>query len=299
MCVPYNPFYSAVEEPKFDDSHARHLYRAKRPLNSSDGEVIKRREELDKFSSNVEYILLTINENENNAAITFMEGPTENFTKAVYYRKPNIVVGMFAKRKTALIQSDVGDRSGSFIKEAIEFFPNAQYVIGVGVCYAFDSSKYKFGDVLVSKQICDLTNLKFKKRGKIEDRGQTIDVVDDLKAMFCMSMDSEFVVDKSNTRESRVYSGAIASYSALMDDKVMRDRFHRALPTTIGGEMEGGQLLQFERKRQIKGVIVIKGVVDYADGSKSKEWQFTAAMASLHYLQSKLLRVPSDCKYCS
>lgn len=55
--------------------------------------------------------------------------------------------------------------------------------------------------------------------------------------------------------------------------------------------MEGGVLLEFERKRKIKGVIVIKGVVDYADGKKSKEWQYTAAMAALNYTKIKLLRV--------
>lgn len=112
-----------------------------------------------------------------------------------------------------------------------------------------------------------------------------------LYGLFCQDCDNEYKVTSS--RESKVFSGDIVSYSSLMDNKVMRDKFHKIQPTAIGGEMEGGELLEFERKRKIKGVIVIKGVVDYADGNKSKEWQFTAAMAALNYTKTKLLRVPT------
>lgn len=61
----------------------------------------------------------------------------------------------------------------------------------------------------------------------------------------------------------------------------MRDKFLRAKSVAIGGEMEGGELLEFHNDQKIKGVIVIKGVADYADGKKEKDWQFTAAMAAL------------------
>lgn len=146
-----------------------------------------------------------------------------------------MVIGMFADKKTALIQTAMGARSNFFIEEAIAFFPEAQFVIGVGVCYAFDSEKHKFGDVLVSDKICDLTGLKFKKKGKIENRGQAVDVVPQLHALFCLNCDHEYMVTESDSRESKVYSGEIVSYSSVMDDKVMRDRFHRAQPRAIGG----------------------------------------------------------------
>ena len=45
---------------------------------------------------------------------------------------------------------------------------------------------------------------------------------------------------------------------------------------------------------ELKGVMLIKGVADYADGKKTKHWQFTAAMAALHYTESRLINVPAQ-----
>ncbi len=49
--------------------------------------------------------------------------------------------------------------------------------------------------------------------------------------------------------------------------------------------MEGGELLRFIGKGKIEGVIVIKGVTDYGDGKKKKDWQFTAASAAFNYTE--------------
>ncbi len=55
--------------------------------------------------------------------------------------------------------------------------------------------------------------------------------------------------------------------------------------------MEGGELLRFTGKGKIKGVIVIKGVADYGDGKKKKDWQFTAASAAFKYTEYKYQQV--------
>ena len=276
------------EVPKFDLQYGEDEYRKKMPQNYPE-EGTEEYQELKRFSSKVELILLTINEHEYRAAAIYMEKPSDKFDQAVFVPGyGNIVVGMFAKIKTALIQSDVGARSDEFIKDAIDAFPNAHFVIGVGVCYAFDRSKHQLGDVLVSKQICDLADSKFTKSGRIQNRGETIDVSIELKR-FCMDLISDFYV--TDKRRCKVYSGPIASLPNLIDNKSMQKKIGDCVKEAIGGEMEGGQLLKFQKKRRIKGVIIIKGVVDYGDGSKSKEWQFTSAMAAVHYTHSKLERV--------
>ena len=63
------------------------------------------------------------------------------------------MVGMFAEKRVALIHTGMGEHAFDFIEKAIKKFPNALYVLGVGVCYSFDKGKYKLGDVLVSEQI--------------------------------------------------------------------------------------------------------------------------------------------------
>ena len=246
-------------------------------------------QELKRFASEVELILLTINEHEYRAAAIKVEKPSDGFDRAVF-GFGNSVVGKFAGKKTALIQSDVGESCDEFIQAAIDAFPNAHFVIGVGVCYSSDSSKHRLGDVLVSEQICTFVNSKFTEDGKIEDRGETITVAPELKRFFMDRLSNFYVTD---ARLSKVYKGRIASIAKLIDNERVKTAIRESASGIIGGEMEGGVLMKFYQKRKIEGAIIIKGVVDYADGRKEKDWQFTAAMAAVDYTHSKLKRIPT------
>lgn len=251
-------------------------------------------EKLTAFALEVNVILHTVNEKEYQAAVTCMEPPDDDFDAAVQnFPEPAMVVGMFADKKVALIKTKPGSESLEKIEKASVIFKNATYIIAVGVCYAFEPKKYKFGDVLVSTKISDLANSKFKRDNTLENRGEIINVEGFLFDTFCSDTmhNPEFKV--TDERESEVYGGQFLSYPLLMDNKAERDKFHAAVPGAIGGEMEGGVLMKVCKKNNnnIQGIIVIKGVVDYADGDKKKEWQFTAALAAIHYARSKLSAV--------
>ena len=284
-------FFITAEKPIYDDTERYKLYRSRRPKKPP-RENTSEYNQLQKFCSKVEIILQTVDEHEYQAAVTFMEPPAKNFTKAVVFPTAGMVVGTFAEKKTALIQTDAGASCSDFVEDAITTFPNAQFVIAVGVSYAFDTSKFKLGDVLVSNKISDLANLKFDENGEMRDRGNTIDVVYGIRKIFCMDLVHDPDFNVSANRSSKVYCGRLASYSHLMKKQEHREKFHTSVPTTIGGEIEGGELLKFEREGKIKGLIVIKGVADYADTNDTRNWKFTAAMAALHYVRSKLLYVP-------
>lgn len=217
-----------------------------------------------------------------------MEAPHRDFPKAVVFPMNGMVVGMFAGKKTALIQTEVGENIDSYVEEAIKIFTNAQFVIGVGVCFAFDKSNYLLGDVLVSDKISNLANLEFGMDGKIRNHGEIVRVFHELRRIFCLTVEHESEIKVSATRSSRVYKGTFISYSVQVNNEQVRDRIHSAVNTAIGGEMEGGQLLKFVDRGQVRGVIIVKGVANYGDGNESKEWQFTAATAALHYTKSKL-----------
>ena len=205
------------------------------------------------------------------------------------FPRPGTVIGMFADKETAIVQTGEGSDCSDHVQNTIRIFHNARFVIGVGVCYAFDSEKYKLGDVLVSKQICNLRNLRFVRGNNLVDRGERIDVVNDLIRTFCMDLtrDADFEVSKS-LRCSNVNAGQFASLPVIVESSDMRDKIHHALPEAIGGDMEGGELMKFRFKEKIEGVAVIKGVTNYADGKRAEEWEFTASLAALHYAESKL-----------
>lgn len=299
----------SAETPRYNASQQSELFQQNKPEGPPQDKDSKKYKYLLRFCNEVEYILQTVNENEYQAATTFMSAPDEMFSKAVVFPNNAMVVGLFGKTrvKAALIQTEPGVNVDDYIEDAIEAYPNAKYVIGVGICYAFDSSKYLFGDVIVSSKIADFANYKAKTKNQgkkiaIEDRGETKSVDKDLHKVFCLGLACSPEYPVTQGRVSKVTAGTLISPPILMSNEEFRDEFHDARDMAIGGEMEGGQLMKFVSKQKrrnkdnhLRGIIMIKGVADYGDEDKAlgKQWQFTAAMAALHYIEQKLGNVVS------
>ena len=280
------PVIILAESPIFDESAQSELFERNKPEKKPiwDEEKLK---ELCDYSEQIQLILQTANTNEYQAALTYMKPPNVNFLKAVNYPAIGMVVGKFAGIKTALIKTLQGRDVAEYIQDAIDAYPNAVCVIGVGVCYAFNKD-YKLADVLVSNRICDFANSKFNN-GKIENRGSSIPLLRKLEKIFTLCPEQHTGIIVSGDRKAKVASGTFCCSTFLINDEDERDKFYEAIKDLkpIGGEMEGGELIRFDRQKKIEGVIVIKGVADYAMG-KTKEWQFTAAMAALEYTESQL-----------
>ena len=68
--------------------------------------------------------------------------------------------------------------------------------------------------------------------------------------------------------------------------------------------MEGQELahaqwqLQEKEKRHVD-FVVIKGVADFGDGTKEKEWQLTASLAAASYAEHKLLQTGGSVYFVS
>ncbi len=193
-----------------------------------------------KFINKVEIIIQTVNNNEYQAAVTFLEPPSEKFTKSVVFPSAGTVLGNFADHKTALIQTDVGRNAGDYIQDAIDRFPNAKFIIGIGIGYAFNRKKCKFGDVLVSKRIADLTNWKFNDKGEVINQGELLNVVNTLRAVFCrdMKFDEDFVVtlplgQEKICRISEVHAGTFAYFGAQINNKIMHDHHIQILNSDL------------------------------------------------------------------
>ncbi|PON28465.1 hypothetical protein TGAM01_v202959 [Trichoderma gamsii] len=83
-----------------------------------------------------------------------------------------------------------------------------------------------------------------------------------------------------------VHYGLIASANQLMKDALVRDRL-AAETDVLCFEMEAAGLLNHFP------CLVIRGICDYSDSHKNKEWQGYAAMAAAAYAKDLLYRIPS------
>ncbi|KAF2189351.1 purine and uridine phosphorylase [Zopfia rhizophila CBS 207.26] len=84
-----------------------------------------------------------------------------------------------------------------------------------------------------------------------------------------------------------IHYGLIASADQLMKDALVRDRLAEA-KNVLCFEMEAAGLMnQFP-------CLVIRGICDYSDTHKNKEWQGHAAMAAAAYAKDLLYRIPPN-----
>jgi nucleoside phosphorylase len=84
-----------------------------------------------------------------------------------------------------------------------------------------------------------------------------------------------------------IHYGLIASANQLMKDALLRDKFVKE-NNILCFEMEAAGLMnQFP-------CLVIRGICDYSDTHKNKEWQGYAAMAAAAYTKDLLHRIPPN-----
>jgi nucleoside phosphorylase len=100
--------------------------------------------------------------------------------------------------------------------------------------------------------------------------------------------ESDLVQRRERTKEEdnpAIHYGLIASANQLMKDAIIRDRF-ASEKNVLCFEMEAGGLMNSFP------CLVIRGICNYSDTHKSKEWQGYAAMAASAYAKDILKAIP-------
>ena len=119
-------------------------------------ETVDEIKEIKVFCKDIQYLILTFNRNEYQAGLTYLKPPSEDFKKAIIHPKPGMVVGLLAERvMVALVWASQGADVLDDVKLACKSYPKIKYIIGAGVCYAFDHDECKLADVLISQKIAD------------------------------------------------------------------------------------------------------------------------------------------------
>ncbi|KAF4956485.1 hypothetical protein FSARC_11555 [Fusarium sarcochroum] len=91
-------------------------------------------------------------------------------------------------------------------------------------------------------------------------------------------------VDEENTK---IHYGLVASANQLMKDALIRDSL-AAENDVLCFEMEAAGLMNHFP------CLVVRGICDYSDSHKSKEWQGYAAMVAAAYTKDLLYRIPQN-----
>ena len=257
----------------------------------------------DFAATEVTVVIQSCNNAEYFAALEAIERPPLSmFYKPVKYpvNKFTIVVGTFAGKGAAIVRTRQGTKCRDDLTTVLSFFPNATMLLGLGVCMGI---KHKLGDVLVGEKIQIEENPKVRP-GKLQLAGTCIEAKQTMRNVFCDTTGwNQFEctdVPKDSgvkARISKAFSGCILSSPNLLDDPSIKQGLESETPPLIGAEMEGWVLFQYiEKDFPIIESLIIKGICDYGDGTKNKDWQLTAAKAAVDYARFKLEKAFSACK---
>ena len=109
-------------------------------------------------------------------------------------------------------------------------------------------------------------------------------------AVICSSDPSNLIPRHERAEDEdnpAIHYGLIASANQLMKDALIRDKFTKEMDV-LCFEMEAAGLMnQFP-------CLVIRGICDYSDTHKNKEWQGYAAMVAAAYAKDLLYRIPPN-----
>lgn len=132
---------------------------------------------------------------------------------------------------------------------------------------------------------------KYSRPDAATDRLYHSDIVHPLNEASCPSScsnDAPSVIARTTRDEDEddpvIHYGLIASANQLMKDAKLRDKFARE-KNVLCFEMEAGGLMNHFP------CLVIRGICDYSDTHKNKEWQGYAAMTAAAYAKDLLKRI--------
>ena len=279
------------------------LSETEKPLKANDCKEIKKpKPKLDEidyepFCKRVQYVFSTVNKNEFNAATTIISAPDiEDGSDSLTSIDVSVYIGMMGEHPVGLIQHEAGRECAEMLTKGIKCFPNAEYLVAVGVCYGFNREDTALADVIISSQIKDLGNYRISE-DSIEIRGDQTNMMAEIKNIFCLAPEQVKCFEVAPNRFAKHLVGTIVSGPNLVDNADLKAMISdQVKPKAYGGEMEGGELLRLQKRGIMMPngsmkyvlVILIKAVTDYADGTKNKDWQFIGAQAAFDYVKEKM-----------
>ena len=129
---------------------------------------------------------------------------------------------------------------------------------------------------------------KYKRPGLDTDRLFKATITHDICCKeVCIDDPSNLILRPERTEDEdnpAIHYGLIASANQLMEDALVRDRLVAEMDV-LCFEMEAAGLMNHFP------CLVIRGICDYSDSHKNKEWQGYAAMAAAAYTKDLLCRI--------
>ena len=244
-----------------------------------------------RLANEVDVVLITATEVELKAVIRLLEPLSGQEQILLTYIGPETYFlgrfGAYTAVVTRCRMGAIGEGSVILATEQAQRIWRPRAIIMVGIAFGKNSAKQQMGDVLVASQIISYEQQRVG--AEIVFRGPITPINTTLLNRFENAYGWHF--DRPDGKPAQLHFGPILSGEKLVDDDEFKQELFRQFPQAIGGEMEGAGLAAASGRVGVAWILV-KGICDWADGTKEGTHQPLAAAAAtslVHYVLSQNL----------
>jgi nucleoside phosphorylase len=249
--------------------------------------------ELQEKAQDVDILLMTVTDIERRALLSKMDpwpGEEAILVGSISYNTYRF--GQFGRYRVAQVESAMSsegrDGARATLQAAItELNPKA--ILLLGIAFGINPKKQHLGDVIVAESVY---NYSLEKKGDSQSilRGGETHCGPILSERFRMRRD-DWKLDRIKGRPVKVHQGLLLSGPKLINNREFRDQLvaEFANREILGGEMEGAGAYEAAEREKVE-IILVKGICDWADGSKNDRAQPFAAHSAVslaHHILSK------------
>ena len=242
----------------------------------------------------IDIVILTVKETEFLAVFKLLE-PLIDQSKIIRCLIENSMYyfGRYGLYNAALLASYTAgvEKALHSLGDAIRLL-KPQLAVNVGIAWGANPEKTKLGDVLVADRVVNLDDVKItpdqtitrSAMPRIDDRTETI--VHECKRLWNFpNLDGD---------PCQVHIGLYLGSNTLLNNPQLKANFLTRHPEAIGGEMESYAVYAAASRYRIPW-IVVKGISDWGDGTKSKTDQYhaLAAASAASFLHTICKEIPN------
>ncbi|NJN10092.1 MAG: 5'-methylthioadenosine/S-adenosylhomocysteine nucleosidase [Richelia sp. RM2_1_2] len=262
------------------------------------------------YNNRTDVVILTALPKERDAILKYLESPQIVEYSGRTFHKASIETSKSETVYQAIIlclPSMGNNQAAIATQRAIsEFNPSHIILVGIAGGVPKENSRY-LGDIIVGEQIVDYALNKRVQAEQGHSQNQPryqiyrparvlLEAAKNLPLQnwaFCVKAQRP---DGTTGRVNpAVHFGVIASGNTVIADQDLRDELKNDWSQLVGIEMEGaGAALAAYESDFMPGIFLVKGMCDWADGSKNDDWQQYAAETAASFVVELLRTAPFE-----
>jgi len=225
-------------------------------------------------------LLVTVTEVELRAVLSYMRPKKgKRAIRRGHIGKETYYLGKYGAEEAIVTMCGMGSMGRDSVilatQEAVSRF-SPKGILMVGIAFGLSQTKQALGDVLVASQVISYEQQRIGEK-QVVQRGIIVETGPTLLNRFRQALDWVFVGQEG--RQAKMFIGPVLSGEKLVDQASYKEQLFKSFPQAIGGEMEGAGLYAAAARSGVEW-IVVKGICDWADGTKRDDAQPLAAASA-------------------